>query len=341
MHPAPIGVAEQTRKYFYWRTVPGHHCLLAEGGHRCANILAHLSALHAHTTSVRKGYTSDFSISFTVSHRLLADRTFRCALPIFIPIAYLLCFTNRKRKYVEEKTTATLKSKQTSIATVRKHLRTVASLPTRLPFHYPLPLRNDLHIKTFLNKTIIWISLRWKHSLLLTSVLLNIRLTTPTSCAVVKWCHVKWVHWDHVYKEYKRIRIKPQEYFALYGEYAGRYKTEPISANFLSKPKKHQIRNQLPRHDRMAKEPSHATVLLNYIPPPPPPAGIARPRSWTTPAMPVHWGGTTYFLSHCKSHLPRATVFQLGRTGCRVGSTLSTALGLCGHDVLSCPIYTR
>jgi hypothetical protein len=35
---------------------------------------------------------------------------------------------------------ATLKSKQTSIATVRKHLRTVASLPTSLPFHYPLPL---------------------------------------------------------------------------------------------------------------------------------------------------------------------------------------------------------
>ncbi len=36
---------------------------------------------------------------------------------------------------------ATLKSKQTAIATVRKHLRTVASLPTSLPFHYPLPLR--------------------------------------------------------------------------------------------------------------------------------------------------------------------------------------------------------
>jgi hypothetical protein len=35
---------------------------------------------------------------------------------------------------------ATLKSKQTSIATVRKHLRTVASLPTSLTFHYPLPL---------------------------------------------------------------------------------------------------------------------------------------------------------------------------------------------------------
>jgi hypothetical protein len=31
MHPAPIGVADRTRKKNYWRTVPGHHCLLAEG----------------------------------------------------------------------------------------------------------------------------------------------------------------------------------------------------------------------------------------------------------------------------------------------------------------------
>jgi hypothetical protein len=46
--------------------------------------------------------------------------------------------TNRKRKYFSEKMTATLKSKQTSIATVGNHLRTVASLPTPLLFHYPL-----------------------------------------------------------------------------------------------------------------------------------------------------------------------------------------------------------
>jgi len=31
MNPAPIGVADRTRKKNYWRTVPGHHCLLAEG----------------------------------------------------------------------------------------------------------------------------------------------------------------------------------------------------------------------------------------------------------------------------------------------------------------------
>ncbi len=48
------------------------------------------------------------------SHRLKV----RCASPIFKPIACKLRFTNRKRKYFEEKSTATLKSKQTSIATV-------------------------------------------------------------------------------------------------------------------------------------------------------------------------------------------------------------------------------
>jgi hypothetical protein len=63
-----------------------------------------------------------------------------CASPIFMLIAYYLGFTKRKRKYVEEKRTATLKSKQTSIAKVRKHLLTVVSLPTTLIFRYPLPL---------------------------------------------------------------------------------------------------------------------------------------------------------------------------------------------------------
>jgi hypothetical protein len=31
MHPAPIRVADQTRKKNYWLTVSGQHCLLAEG----------------------------------------------------------------------------------------------------------------------------------------------------------------------------------------------------------------------------------------------------------------------------------------------------------------------
>jgi hypothetical protein len=41
-----------------------------------------------------------------------------CASPIFMLITYYLGFTNKKRKYVEEKATATLISKQTSITTV-------------------------------------------------------------------------------------------------------------------------------------------------------------------------------------------------------------------------------
>jgi hypothetical protein len=61
-----------------------------------------------------------------------------CASPIFLLIAYCLGFTNRKRKYVEEKTTVTLKSKQTSNATVRKHILTAVSLPTPLIFRLKL-----------------------------------------------------------------------------------------------------------------------------------------------------------------------------------------------------------
>jgi len=55
-------------------------------------------------------------------------------------IAYYLGFINRKQKYFEEKTKETLKSKQTSIATVRYPILTVACFPTPLLFHYPLPL---------------------------------------------------------------------------------------------------------------------------------------------------------------------------------------------------------
>jgi hypothetical protein len=64
----------------------------------------------------------------------------RCASPIFMLIAYYLGFTNRKRKYLEEKTTATLKSKQTSIVTFQNHLRTLASFLIPLIFHWSLPL---------------------------------------------------------------------------------------------------------------------------------------------------------------------------------------------------------
>jgi hypothetical protein len=54
-----------------------------------------------------------------------------------------MSLTNRKRKCVEEKMTAKLKHKQTSIATVWYHLLPVASLLTPLIFHYPLPLNQE------------------------------------------------------------------------------------------------------------------------------------------------------------------------------------------------------
>jgi hypothetical protein len=70
------------------------------------------------------------------------DACVRCASPIFMPIAYKLSLTNRKRKYVAEKTTGPLKCKQTSITTkVLCSILSVARLPTPLIFRYPLPLK--------------------------------------------------------------------------------------------------------------------------------------------------------------------------------------------------------
>jgi hypothetical protein len=90
MHPAPKGVAVGTGKKSEKQNlnIIGAQCLVS-------------IAYWRRGTLVRQ-----------YSHRL----TVRCASPIFIPIAYYLGFTNRKRKYFEEKTTAT------SIATVRNHL---------------------------------------------------------------------------------------------------------------------------------------------------------------------------------------------------------------------------
>jgi hypothetical protein len=111
-HPAPIRVADRTRK--------------------------------------KKFYDSPCLVSIAYWRRGILVRQYshwlklRCASPIFKPIAYKLRFTNRKRKYFEEKSTATLKSKQTSIATVRNHLRTLASFPTPLIFHWSLPLINEI-----------------------------------------------------------------------------------------------------------------------------------------------------------------------------------------------------
>jgi hypothetical protein len=113
MHPAPVGVADPTRKKKNF----GAPCLVSIAYWR-RGILVH-----------------------QYSHLLKVW----CASPIFKPIAYKLRSTNRKRKYFEEKSTATLKSKQTSIATVRNHLRTLASFPTPLIFHWSLPLTGSIN----------------------------------------------------------------------------------------------------------------------------------------------------------------------------------------------------
>jgi hypothetical protein len=113
--------------------VSGQHCLLAEGD-ISAPIYWHTDAPHTITIG-----------GPMVLHILLVDRTEERGGPnssvrlahIFKPIAFQLIFTNRKQKNVEEKTTATLKIKQTSIATVRNHILTVACFLTPPPFSLP------------------------------------------------------------------------------------------------------------------------------------------------------------------------------------------------------------
>jgi hypothetical protein len=66
---------------------------------------------------------------------------------------------------------------------------------------------------------------------------------------------------ENTLKDYKRFGRIHQEYFAVYGEYANRRKSEPISANIRPNLEKFWTQNHLTGHDR-ANKPSHATVLL-------------------------------------------------------------------------------
>ncbi len=118
----------------YWPTVPGQHCLLAEGD---------IGAPIYWRTDAPRAITIGWPM---VSLLLLADRTVRLAY--FQANRLLTGLYKQERKYVEEKMTATLKIKQTSIATVRNHILSVACFLTPLPFHYPLPLTttNDREI---------------------------------------------------------------------------------------------------------------------------------------------------------------------------------------------------
>ncbi len=132
---APNTVIFLILRQYYWRT--DAPCANRSGGpnRKKKSAKQNLNIIGAQCL-VSIAYWRRGTLVRQYSHRL----TVRCASPIFIPIAYYLGFTNRKRKYFKEKTTATLKSKQTSIATVWNHLRTLASSPTPLIFHWSLPL---------------------------------------------------------------------------------------------------------------------------------------------------------------------------------------------------------
>jgi hypothetical protein len=61
--------------------------------------------------------------------------------------------------------TATLKSKQTAIATVRNNLRTLASFPTTLIFHWSLPLSEyckELQVRQYILRRSIGASSKYR-----------------------------------------------------------------------------------------------------------------------------------------------------------------------------------
>ena len=124
-----------TIRQYYWRTDAPCANIMADRTRKKKSAKHYLNIIGAQCL-VSIAYWRRGTSVRQYPHRL----SVWCASPIFIPIAYKLSFTNRKRKYAEEKITATLKSKQTSIATVRYPILTVARFLTLLLFHYPLPL---------------------------------------------------------------------------------------------------------------------------------------------------------------------------------------------------------
>jgi hypothetical protein len=72
-----------------------------------------------------------------------------CLFVRTLPIDFALL--GRKRKYIKIKTTAKLKAKRTSIATIWYLCQTYATFPTPLGSHYRLPLKGDLSNDIILN----------------------------------------------------------------------------------------------------------------------------------------------------------------------------------------------
>jgi hypothetical protein len=114
-------------------------CLLCGPVDWCVNILAH----RCPPPPIGNDDQARCANNFFFLAEYKEDACVRSASPIFMPIAYKLSLTNRKRKYVAEKTTGPLKSKQTLITTVRYPILSVDKLPTPLIFRYTLPLKLD------------------------------------------------------------------------------------------------------------------------------------------------------------------------------------------------------
>ncbi len=91
MYPAPIGVADLTRKNNYWRTVSGQHCLLAERVIKQHNKWTKLLGFRVYSQARRRGKIIQCTNNrcnklfifcgrpteeqFSFSHLLLAERT--------------------------------------------------------------------------------------------------------------------------------------------------------------------------------------------------------------------------------------------------------------------------
>jgi hypothetical protein len=69
---------------------------------------------------------------------------------------------------------------------------------------------------------------------------------------------------ENTLKAFKRVRRIRQEYLAVYGDYADKHKTEPISPNIRPKPKKFQILYYHSIHDRIGKKPISRYCPFNY-----------------------------------------------------------------------------
>ncbi len=125
----------------YWRTDAPRAITIGVSIHPAPIVLAHWKRNNLHINNA--GVTSFTSPIGGPNQKNLK----RGAPNSTVRLAYFHtnCILNdlhiQETENVAEKKTATLKSKQTLIATVRYPILTVACFPTHLLYHYPLPLK--------------------------------------------------------------------------------------------------------------------------------------------------------------------------------------------------------